>query len=127
VAFGTGAVRALTSAGTAAGHVATHSVPGALARLAGDWVLSPVARAFLVAAVVAAVATCLVRAWRGGDWIACAGWSTLAVLCGSTWLLPWYATWVAPLAALGDSRRLRIVTVAFVVYVTLTRVSFFSL
>lgn len=127
VAFGTGAVRSFTSAGTAAGHVATHSVPGALSRLAGDWVISPVARALVVVAVAVVVATCLVRAWRGADWIVCAGWSMLAVLCGSTWLLPWYATWLAPLAALGDSRRLRIATVAFVAYVTLTRVSFLPL
>jgi hypothetical protein len=122
-AFGAGAVRSFMSAGTAAGHVATHSVPGALSRLAGGWVLSPVGRAAFVAGVVIVVATCLVRAWRGADWIACAGWATLAVLCGSAWLLPWYATWLAPLAALGDSRRLRVATVAFAAYVTLTRVA----
>ncbi len=58
------------------------------------------------------------------DWVTCAGWATLAVLLGTAWLLPWYVTWLIPLAALGTSRRLRIATVLFVAYVLATRIPF---
>ena len=30
-----------------------------------------------------------------------AGWATLGVLLTSAWLVPWYAIWLLPLAALG--------------------------
>src|SRR2546422_963892 len=39
-------------------------------------------------------------------WIGAAGWSTLALLVASAWLVPWYAVWLVPLAALSESRRL---------------------
>ena len=29
-----------------------------------------------------------------------AGWATLALLVASAWLVPWYALWLLPLAAL---------------------------
>ncbi|UTI63726.1 glycosyltransferase 87 family protein [Paraconexibacter antarcticus] len=112
----------LTASANAAGGVATHSVPMTVARAFGATRIAPDARLALVLAVAAVVAALLVRAWRGADWLACAGWATLAVLCGSTWLLPWYATWLTPLAALGESRRLRAATVALVVFLTLTRI-----
>jgi hypothetical protein len=112
----------LTASSNAAGGVATHSVPMTIARLAGATTIAPPVRLALVLAVTATVAVLLVRAWRGADWLSCAGWATLAVLCGSTWLLPWYATWLTPLAALGESRRLRVATVVLVVFLTLTRV-----
>ena len=45
--------------------------------------------------------------WRGRlDWIAAAGWATLAVLIASAWLVPWYALWLLPFAALAEDRRL---------------------
>jgi hypothetical protein len=47
------------------------------------------------------------RCWRGRiDWIAGAGWSALAMLVTATALLPWYLSWLMPLAALGGDRRL---------------------
>ena len=47
------------------------------------------------------------RVWRGQmDWIAAAGWATLAMLLASSSLLPWYVAWLLPLAALGRDRRL---------------------
>jgi hypothetical protein len=72
----------------------------------------------------AAIAVALWRAWRGADWITCAGWATLALLLGTAWLLPWYATWLTPLAALSPSRRLRAATLLFVAYVCATRIPF---
>lgn len=38
--------------------------------------------------------------------IRAAGWATLAILIASAWLVPWYALWLLPLAALASDRRL---------------------
>lgn len=63
----------------------------------------------LLAAVVTAM---LWQVWRGHSWIEAAGWATLTLLLALTWLMPWYLVWLLPLAALGESRRLRYATVA---------------
>ena len=52
------------------------------------------------------------RTWRGADPIRMAGWTTLALLIASAWLVPWYALWLLPLAALAADRRLQIATAA---------------
>ncbi len=44
---------------------------------------------------------------RPGNWITPAGWTTLALLAGLTWMIPWYVGWLLPLAALSPSRRLK--------------------
>jgi hypothetical protein len=54
-----------------------------------------------------------------GDWISRAGWATFALILSLAWLMPWYAIWVAPLAALGASVRLRRATLALTVYLVL--------
>jgi len=57
---------------------------------------------------------------RRGEWLNRAGWATLALVASLAWLVPWYIIWVAPLAALGTSVRLRRATVAFTAYLVLT-------
>jgi alpha-1,6-mannosyltransferase len=57
---------------------------------------------------------------RRGDWIARAGWATLALLASLAWLMPWYVIWLAPLAALSSSPRLRRATVALTSFLILT-------
>jgi len=52
------------------------------------------------------------RTWRGDDPIRMAGWATLALLVASAWLVPWYALWLLPLAALAADRRLELATAA---------------
>lgn len=53
------------------------------------------------------------RTWRGrSEPIAMAAWTTLAVLVASAWLVPWYALWLLPLAALVADRRLWIASFA---------------
>ena len=52
------------------------------------------------------------RTWRGADPIRMAGWTTLALLVASAWLVPWYALWLLPLAALANDRRLELATAA---------------
>ena len=54
----------------------------------------------------------LARTWRGADPVRMAGWTTLALLVASAWLVPWYALWLLPLAALAGDRRLEAATVA---------------
>jgi hypothetical protein len=57
---------------------------------------------------------------RRGDWISRAGWATLALIASLAWLMPWYVIWLAPLAALGTSSRLRRATLALTVFLVLT-------
>ena len=54
--------------------------------------------------------------WRGADWIAAAGWATFGVLLTSTWLLPWYAGWVVPLAAVEEDQLAWALALAFTAY-----------
>jgi hypothetical protein len=47
------------------------------------------------------------RTWRGAlHPLRAAGWATLAILIASAWLVPWYALWLLPLAALAGDRQL---------------------
>jgi hypothetical protein len=67
----------------------------------------------LYALAFAAVALLLLRrTWRGADPLAMAAWTTFALLLASAWLVPWYALWLLPLAALVPDRRLWAATVA---------------
>jgi hypothetical protein len=62
-----------------------------------------------ILAVVFLGVTCWLvrRVWRGElDWIAGAGWATVAMLVTASSLLPWYVAWLMPLAALAHDRRL---------------------
>jgi hypothetical protein len=63
-------------------------------------------RAAYAVALAAVAAWLLWRTWRGANPIAMAAWATLAVLLASAWLVPWYALWLLPLAALAGDRRL---------------------
>ena len=46
------------------------------------------------------------------DWLTATGWAIVVLLITSTFLLPWYAVWLLPFAALSSSRWLRIVAFA---------------
>lgn len=101
--------------------VTIYSVPHRLELAAGaDHVSQRVQVAgFLVFLGTGAAA--LRYAARGGDPIAAAGWTTLAFLLTTTWLLPWYVTWLLPLAALTRGPRLRLATHALVAFIVTTR------
>jgi alpha-1,6-mannosyltransferase len=71
-----------------------------------------VVRALYAVAFAAICAWLLLRTWRGSDPIRMAAWATLAILVASAWLVPWYALWLLPLAALTDDRRLWVASVA---------------
>ncbi len=48
---------------------------------------------------------CWLAAWRGADWIACSALALVVVAASTGWLMPWYAVWALPLAALCSGRR----------------------
>lgn len=77
-------------------------------------------RAVLVAALAVVLMYLLHRAWtERGDprsWVLAAGWATLSVLVATAWLVPWYAIWVLPLAAISRSRALMAATVMLCAY-----------
>jgi alpha-1,6-mannosyltransferase len=119
VGFGTHGFGFLDALGEQQQLVATHSVPAETARWIGlhglpTWWRDLFAAGFLVALVIA-----LWRTARGADWRAMAGWATLALLLSTAWLLPWYAVWLLPLAAVADSRGLRAAALLFCAYAVL--------
>lgn len=97
-------------------QVASHSIPAETARWLGSSGLPGWWRNGFLGAFAACAAAALWRTARGADWRAMAGWTTLALLLSTAWLLPWYAVWLLPLAAVSDSRRLRIATLVFCAY-----------
>ncbi|HEX6458603.1 MAG TPA: glycosyltransferase 87 family protein [Thermoleophilaceae bacterium] len=52
------------------------------------------------------------RTWRGESPVRAAGWATFAILMASAWLVPWYALWLLPLAALAGDLALMAASVA---------------
>ena len=123
VGFGTHAPEGLARAvGQQQSHFYLRDVPQELGLLLGLGRSPTELKPFLNAGFVVLFLFLLWRTWRGADWIASAGWATFGVLLTSTWLLPWYVVWLLPLAALSESRRLRIVALAFCAYVIWARV-----
>jgi Glycosyltransferase family 87 len=57
---------------------------------------------------------------RNRDWVAGAGWATLALIVSLSWLMPWYVVWLLPLAALVAGPRLRRVAIALTIYLVLS-------
>ena len=101
--------------------VATASVPNQLGRLLGFGGATNGIRALALALFAVALAVLLVRTWRGMSWVTAAGWATLAMLATSAWLMPWYVTWLLPLAALGRDRRLVAAALGLCAYLVVMR------
>jgi len=119
VGFGAHAFGFVDALGEQQQLIATHSLPAETARWVGLVGLPGWWRdLFLVGFGVVLVVSLWLTA-RGADWRTMAGWATLALLLSTAWLLPWYAIWALPLAALADSRRLRVVTLVFCAYAIL--------
>jgi hypothetical protein len=123
IGFGPHALGFLTAIGEQQQLVATHSIPAETARLLGigspthpvpDWWRQLWAAGFLIVLVYA-----LWRTARGAEWRAAAGWATLALLLSTAWLLPWYAIWPLPLAAVSGDRRLRAAALVLCAYAVL--------
>ena len=119
IGFGTHALSFLGAVGEQQQLVATHSVPAETARLVGLSGTPSWWRHLFIGAFVVVLAFALWRTARGADWRVAAGWTTLALLLSTAWLLPWYVTWALPLAAVGGDRRLRAATLVFCAYAVL--------
>ncbi len=119
VGFGTHAFGFLDALSEQQQLVATHSIPAETARLVGLSGVPAWWRHVFLGGFVLVLALTLWRTAHGAEWRAMAGWATLALLLSTAWLLPWYAIWALPLAALADSRRLRVATLLFCAYAIL--------
>jgi alpha-1,6-mannosyltransferase len=100
------------------------SIPNVVGLALGVGGATPV---LLAVAKLGVVAVIVILLRRRGDWISSAGWATLALVASLGWLMPWYVIWVAPLAALGASVRLRRATAALTLFIVLTFVPVTSL
>lgn len=126
IAFGGDALESLGVLSDNQSRTSRWSIPqrtaDALASLTGGSAesIADYTRATFAALFVVALALLLRSAWRGrsehAGWLAPAGWATLALLVASAWLVPWYAIWLMPLAALAGDRRLLVASVAFCAY-----------
>jgi hypothetical protein len=84
------------------------SIPGFISFELGMNGIGDVVGLMLGGIFVAVTGWLLYRVYRGRlDWIAGAGWATVALLITAGSLLPWYVAWLTPLAALGLDDRLR--------------------
>jgi alpha-1,6-mannosyltransferase len=119
IGFGSHALGFLGAVGEQQQLVAVHSIPAETARLVGLQGTPGWWRHCFVAVFVLVLAYSLWRTARGADWRVAAGWSTLALLLSTAWLLPWYAIWPLPLAAVGGDRRLRAATLVVCAYAIL--------
>jgi len=119
IGFGAHALGFLSAVGEQQQLVATHSIPAETARLVGLSGTPTWWRHLFVGVFVAVFAAALWRTARGGDWRSAAGWTTLALLLSTAWLLPWYVIWALPLAAVSNDRRLRAATLVFCAYAIL--------
>lgn len=63
---------------------------------------------------------------RRRNWLAAAGWATIALIASSSWLMPWYVVWVLPLAALAREAWLRRATLVLTAFLLITFVPAFS-
>jgi len=117
--FGVHALGFLDAVGEQQQLVSSHSIPAEVARLLGLSGTPGWWRHLFIAAFAVVLVVALWRTARGADWRVAAGWTTLALLVSTAWLLPWYAVWALPLAAVGGDRRLRGATLAFCAYAVL--------
>ncbi len=119
IGFGGHALGFIDAVGEQQQLVAEHSVPAETARLVGLTGTPTWWRQLFLVMFVLVLCAALWRTARGADWRVAAGWATLALLLSTAWLLPWYATWPLPLAAVSGDRRLRVAALVFCAYAVL--------
>ena len=91
------------------------SVPRDLSRLLGSEQPLAFLRHLGTAIFAASLVGLLAWAARSRRWIDAAGWLMLVLLATTTWLHAWYIVGLLPLAALSESRRLRVCTLVMTV------------
>lgn len=112
-AFGSGGFHIIGTLSQGQKEGSWNSIPGVISSRLGLHTVSVVVTGLLAATFAGVCCWLLRRVWRSQmDWIAAAGWATLAMLVSSSSLLPWYVAWMLPFAALGRDRRLARASVA---------------
>ncbi|HET9719724.1 MAG TPA: glycosyltransferase family 87 protein [Solirubrobacteraceae bacterium] len=96
--------------------VTGYSIPNLLGLLVGLGGRTP----GLMRVVDLALVVIVLWQLRRRDWLAGAGWATVALIAGTSWLMPWYIVWALPLAALAANRRLRRATLLLTLFLLFT-------
>ncbi len=105
--FGVGPLQLPATIAKVQGKGNWQSVPGFIGTRLGLGTVSHSTALILGALFAVALVWLIWRVWQGRlDWIAGAGWASIALLVSAGSLLPWYVAWVMPLAALGRDGRL---------------------
>ena len=116
--FGSGTLHLLHTVRASQSEGDWKSIQGAIGTRLGLPGVGRIVGDVLAAGFVLVSCRLLLAVWRGTlDWIAGAGWATLALLVCASSLLPWYVAWLLPFAALGHDRRLIRATLAMTVVV----------
>jgi hypothetical protein len=102
-------------------QIAVHSIPAETARLFSLGGTPLWWRYLFLAGFLCVTTVWLWRTAKGADWRTAAGWSTLALVVSTAWLLPWYAVWALPLAAVSPDRKLRSAVLVFCAYAVAIR------
>jgi hypothetical protein len=111
--FGTGSIDMLATIDKSQSEGGWQSIPGFIATRLHLVTVGHITGYVLAGMFVGVFLWLLRRVWRGQtDWLEGAGWAMLAMLVASSSLLPWYVTWLLPLAGLSHDRRLVRWTVA---------------
>jgi len=104
--FGTGVLRIFGTLESSQSKGAWQSVPGFLFVVTSEHV-TRLARDVVNVLLVGVLANLLWRVWTQRlDWIEGAAWATIAVLVTAWTMLPWYLTWLMPLAAICKGDRI---------------------
>ena len=107
IAFGDAPLRLIVTLEDIQRQGGSQSIFGFLPFVIGHTRLGPVSVMTLNGLCAIAVVSALVAVRSGRlDWLTGAGWAFVAMLVTTAYLLPWYATWCLPFAALSRSRRL---------------------
>jgi hypothetical protein len=100
--------------------VTNESVPNLIGLALGAGGETESLHVVLSAALAVSVLLCCVQAWRRGSALTACGWASVALLVTLSWVLPWYVLWVLPLAALSESRRLRVAAAVLGAYLIIS-------
>jgi hypothetical protein len=126
VAFGGDALDALSQIGSNQDRTTRWSLPqrsadaiAGITSMSGSTAID-LTRAVFIVAFAALLVVLLYRTWKApagsSYWITALGWATLGLLVASAWLVPWYAIWLLPFAALSTSRPLLIASLVLCAY-----------